>query len=102
VGGKMNIVNWLIRDWNIKTTVRESEAEAIRTNTHERPNRTDDSRINGFNLAHTIEARHNETRPNGFIVILLWSWRLWHGLGFLFYIKRPQLPDVWARACASI
>jgi NADH-quinone oxidoreductase subunit L len=52
----------------------------------------------GFNLAHTVEsAVHNQTLTEWvFIIISLLVAGLGIGLGYLFYVKNPRLPDVWA------
>ncbi len=53
----------------------------------------------GFNLAHTIEEKvHSETATEWvFIIISLVVAGLGIGLGLLFYVKSPNLADVWAR-----
>jgi NADH-quinone oxidoreductase subunit L len=53
---------------------------------------------NGFNLAHTVEAKvHSETATEWvFIIISLVVAGLGIGAGLLFYVKSPQLADVWA------
>jgi NADH-quinone oxidoreductase subunit L len=57
-----------------------------------------------FNLAHTIEsAVHSETVTEWvFIIISLVVAGFGIGLGFLFYIKSPQLADVWAARLAPL
>jgi NADH-quinone oxidoreductase subunit L len=52
----------------------------------------------GFNLAHTIEsAVHSETLTEWvFIIISLLVAGLGIALGWLFYVKNPGLPDLWA------
>jgi NADH-quinone oxidoreductase subunit L len=52
----------------------------------------------GFNLAHTVEsAVHNETLTEWvFIIISLLVAGFGILLGWLFYVKNPRLPDLWA------
>jgi NADH-quinone oxidoreductase subunit L len=52
----------------------------------------------GFNLAHTVESTvHSETLTEWvFIIISLLVAGLGIGLGWLFYVKSPRLPDIWA------
>ncbi len=106
VGGKMNIVTWLNPViWNPQTKGFGSEAEHANAET---PKAAESERhaeeSNGFNLAHTIESTiHNETLTEWFFIILsLVVAGIGIGLGFLFYIKRPQLPDIWAARLAPL
>jgi NADH:ubiquinone oxidoreductase subunit 5 (subunit L)/multisubunit Na+/H+ antiporter MnhA subunit len=57
-----------------------------------------------FNLAHTVEsAVHSETATEWvFIIISLVVAGFGIFLGFLFYIKSPQLADVWAARLAPL
>jgi NADH:ubiquinone oxidoreductase subunit 5 (subunit L)/multisubunit Na+/H+ antiporter MnhA subunit len=52
----------------------------------------------GFNLAHMVESVvHSHTLTEWvFIIISLLVAGLGIGLGWLFYVKNPRLPDVWA------
>jgi NADH-quinone oxidoreductase subunit L len=52
----------------------------------------------GFNLAHSVEgALHNELLTEWiFIVLSLVAAGIGMGLGWLFYLKNPSLPDTWA------
>jgi NADH-quinone oxidoreductase subunit L len=52
----------------------------------------------GFNLAHTVEsAVHSHTLTEWvFIIISLLVAGLGIALGWLFYVKNPRLPDLWA------
>jgi len=52
----------------------------------------------GFNLAHAVDsAIHNHTLTEWvFIIISLVVAGFGIGLGVLFYVKNPRLPDVWA------
>jgi NADH-quinone oxidoreductase subunit L len=53
----------------------------------------------GFNLAHSVqEIVHSHTLTEWvFIIISLLVAGLGIGLGVLFYLKRPELPDIWAQ-----
>src|SRR5262249_50834808 len=53
----------------------------------------------GFNLAHEVEGSlHSELGTEWlFIVISLVAAGLGMFLGFLFYVWRPALPDIWAQ-----
>jgi NADH:ubiquinone oxidoreductase subunit 5 (subunit L)/multisubunit Na+/H+ antiporter MnhA subunit len=52
----------------------------------------------GFNLAHAVDSIvHNHTLTEWvFIIISLLVAAFGIGLGVLFYVKNPRLPDVWA------
>lgn len=106
VGGRMNIVNWLEPViWNPTTKsfhVSEPSHEPV---VAEHPTETkSELRVNeaphdtGFNLAHSIEEKlHSETLTEWvFIIISLVVAGIGIALGVLFYLKRPQLADVWA------
>jgi NADH-quinone oxidoreductase subunit L len=106
-GGKMNIVNWLDPViWNTQTKKfgHDPEFHSI----SEAPLAAEPERhageTAGFNLAHTIEsAVHSETATEWiFIIISLVVAGLGIGLGFLFYVKSPQLPDIWAARLAPL
>ncbi|HEY0376810.1 MAG TPA: NADH-quinone oxidoreductase subunit L [Pyrinomonadaceae bacterium] len=122
-GGRVNIVNWLEPViWNPQTRAfgREHEAAgaAPSAESREAPLATDAPHgtaeparasaggeeaaapygSTGFNLAHAAE---NSLGSHGaaewlFIVISLVAAGLGMGLGLLFYVKRPSLPDAWA------
>ncbi|HEX3145562.1 MAG TPA: NADH-quinone oxidoreductase subunit L [Pyrinomonadaceae bacterium] len=107
VGGKMNIVTWLNPViWNAQTKGFGSEAES-RANA-ETPKPAESERhaeeSTGFNLAHSIESTvHSETATEWFFIILsLIVAGCGIGLGFLFYIKSPQLADIWATRLAPL
>ncbi|HKO96699.1 MAG TPA: NADH-quinone oxidoreductase subunit L [Pyrinomonadaceae bacterium] len=53
----------------------------------------------GFNLAHAVDSSvHNHTLTEWvFIIISLLVAGLGIGLGLLFYLKNPRLPDMWAK-----
>jgi NADH-quinone oxidoreductase subunit L len=51
----------------------------------------------GFNLAHSVEKSLGERGAEWlFIIISLVAAGIGIGLGWLFYVKKPGLPDVWA------
>ncbi|HYJ47684.1 MAG TPA: hypothetical protein VEV81_13800, partial [Pyrinomonadaceae bacterium] len=51
----------------------------------------------GFNLAHSVEKSLGESATEWlFIIISLVVAAIGIGLGLLFYIKKPKLPDIWA------
>jgi NADH-quinone oxidoreductase subunit L len=113
VGGKLNIVNYLDPIiWNPYTKVfgthdvvdaygrplqRTAHAvlttEPAHTETPPPPYGNE-----GFNLAHAVDSViHNHTLTEWvFIIISLLVAALGIGLGVLFYLKNPRLPDVWA------
>jgi NADH:ubiquinone oxidoreductase subunit 5 (subunit L)/multisubunit Na+/H+ antiporter MnhA subunit len=124
VGGKMNIVNWLEPVlWNpvtkgfgeaggeaegvrqkaegsSSTLTASSEPGAARGETH---NGAENSEAiapfgdTGFNLARSIEKSLGESATEWlFIIISLIVAAIGIGLGLLFYVKNPKLPDVWA------
>ena len=105
VGGKMNIVNWMspvvwrphaeVRFGTIDNSSPEpSEANAAETG----------SPHGGFNLAHTVEGKlHSETATEWvFIIISLLVAGVGIGLGLLFYVKSPQLADIWSARLAPL
>jgi len=101
VGGRVNIVNWLNPViWNKETgqfgkpEERLPPAEGARELSHEE----------GFNLAHSIEARlGSETATEWvFILISLIVAGIGIALGLLFYLKSPQLADIWAARLAPL
>jgi NADH-quinone oxidoreductase subunit L len=115
IGGRMNIVNFMDPIiWNPLTRnfgteqildsygqpvqhVAESRAEVLTTEVLEVPGPY--GQAEGFNLAHTVESKlHSETATEWlFIVISLLVAGFGIALGWLFYVKNPRLPDVWAR-----
>ena len=103
VGGKLNIVNWMEPIiWNPSTkgfgneTANGERAAAEAATNHAQPGTAEAQ--TGFNLAHTIEEKlHSETATEWvFIVISLMVAGIGIGLGLLFYLKSPNLADVWA------
>jgi NADH-quinone oxidoreductase subunit L len=113
VGGKLNIVNFLDPIiWNPATKefgVLNAEHEAGATVTHgnagnaeaaatEAPATEEIHASSGFNLAHAVtNAVGSHTAAEWvFIVISLLAAGLGIGLGLLFYVRNPRLPDAWA------
>ena len=122
VGGRMNIVNWMEPIiWNKETGTfgestygpnvqpllgregpsrentnpadRERLPSQLKSKTHA------EADTGGFNLAHSVEEKvHSETATEWvFIVISLIVAGIGIGLGFLFYVKSPNLANVWER-----
>ena len=110
VGGKLNIVNWMEPIiWNPATNrfgneppETQGEPQTAAAETHAQELSLKSHR--GFNLAHAIEQRlHSETATEWvFIVISLIVAGLGIFLGYLFYIKNPKLPDVWAARLGAL
>ncbi len=124
VGGKMNIVNWLDPIiWNKETGqfgkaeegkfppnatpllgnegpfgANTSTAEREQLLSQARPTNGEAKAHTGFNLAHAVESKvGSETATEWvFIIISLLVAGAGIGLGLLFYVKSPQLADVWA------
>jgi NADH-quinone oxidoreductase subunit L len=124
VGGKLNIVNWLDPIiWNPATGqfgtshaaeggARASEAAQAGEGTRGASETTHGASgathagvgaevspygDTGFNLAHSIEGSLGERATEWlFILISLVVAALGIGLGLLFYVKNPKLPDLWA------
>jgi len=118
VGGRMNIVNFLEPIiWN-PTTKFFGNHEVV-VDAYGRPPQVREAHVElsiltteplhealppppygneGFNLAHTVEsAVHSETLTEWvFIIISLLVAGLGIALGWLFYVKNPRLPDLWA------
>jgi NADH-quinone oxidoreductase subunit L len=108
VGGRMNIVNWMEPIiWNPTTqsfhrseplsAAEEAKIEATPHTTELRAEAVNPE-THGFNLAHSVEEKiHSETATEWvFIIISLIVAAIGIGLGFLFYVKSPNLADVWA------
>jgi NADH-quinone oxidoreductase subunit L len=104
----MNIVNWMEPIiWNPATqsfhrseplTSAEEAKIAETPHTNELRAETVESEAQGFNLAHAVEEKvHSETGTEWvFIVISLIVAGIGIGLGLLFYVKSPNLADIWA------
>jgi NADH-quinone oxidoreductase subunit L len=101
-GGKLNIVNWLnpiiwdpqTRDFKTgESAAPESAAEGAGE-----AHGTTSPYGTGFNLAHAAESGlHSELGAEWlFIVISVVVAGIGIGLGYLFYLKQPTLPDTWA------
>ena len=108
-GGRLNIVNWLNPIiWDAATgefktaeggheaapaTASEHGSEPIAEGAHGTA-----TAEGGFNLAHAVDnAVHNHTLTEWiFIIISLIAAAIGMLLGGLFYVWRPQLPDIWA------
>lgn len=113
-GGRLNIVTWLNPIiWNPATkTFRHEAAAASSEAAHAEPlpNQTGTPALTaahteavpdahaGFNLAHSAEKTlGSHTRAEWlFIIISLLVAGIGMGLGWLFYVKDPRLPDIWA------
>ncbi|MFN2491603.1 MAG: NADH-quinone oxidoreductase subunit L [Pyrinomonadaceae bacterium] len=113
VGGRLNIVNFLDPIiWNPAThnfgphELVDSYGKPVEFETHavastleaEPPEVPPPYGNEGFNLAHAAESRlGSETATEWlFIIISLVVAGIGIGLGYLFYVKNPQLPDIWA------
>jgi NADH-quinone oxidoreductase subunit L len=104
-GGKLNIVNWMGPIiWNSETgqfgTAHEpsTSAHASETPITEGHSETSVAHTGWFNLAHAVQnavGSHTATEWI-FILISLFVAGVGIGLGFLFYVKDPRLPDIWA------
>jgi NADH-quinone oxidoreductase subunit L len=112
VGGKMNIVTWLNPViWNKETgqfgkpeSAEEGKPTAERLTPPEAARHTTESSHEGaFNLAHAIEGKLGEWLTEMlFIGISLIVAGFGMFLGYLFYLKSPQLADVWAARLAPL
>src|SRR5215813_510422 len=107
-GGKLNIVNWMDPViWNPTTHEFGHEtAEVAEGASHGAPVKSEPEAESagvfgstGFNLAHSVEhSLHSELGTEWlFIVISLIAAGIGIGLGWLFYIVNPSLPDIWAQ-----
>lgn len=103
VGGRMNIVNWMEPIiWNPSTKEFGHEPTTIVHVTKDVLEETDSHA--GFNLAHAVKAKvGSETATEWvFIIISLLVAGAGIGLGLLFYVKNPNLADVWANRLAPL
>jgi NADH-quinone oxidoreductase subunit L len=121
VGGKLNIVNWLDPViWNPATRqfgtprleggehARANEAQAesasiVPSNASPEERKLIEEKMRspygdtGFNLAHSLEHSLGERGVEWlFIILSLVVAGFGMFLGWLFYIKNPKLPDIWA------
>ncbi|HZN08794.1 MAG TPA: NADH-quinone oxidoreductase subunit L [Pyrinomonadaceae bacterium] len=101
-GGKLNIVNWLNPIiWNPETgefnVPHEGEHGSVIS--HTAPVAESHGSSSWFNLAHAVEGvTHSHLLTEWlFIVISLVVAGIGIGLGVLFYVKNPSLPDIWAQ-----
>jgi NADH-quinone oxidoreductase subunit L len=122
VGGRINIVNWLEPIiWNPQTHTfgKEAAEETAQGESHGAPLPTTSEQSTakhagkegmtkeaaapfgntGFNLAHAAEQRLGSHAAAEwlFIIISLVVAAIGIGLGLLFYVRRPRLPEVWAQ-----
>lgn len=110
-GGKLNIVRWLDPIiWNSQTgkfgtmeaghapAARESHAPAESPAPTEQHASVASEHDAGFNLAHAAEAALGSHTASEWLFIIISLVVAGAGmlLGFLFYVWRPTLPDVWA------
>jgi NADH-quinone oxidoreductase subunit L len=113
VGGRMNIVNWLepviwnpaTQSFHVSEPLHEPETAkgAHETKSELRVIETAPHGA-GFNLAHAVEEKlHSHTLTEWvFIIISLLVAGAGIGLGLLFYVKSPNLANVWARRLAPL
>jgi NADH-quinone oxidoreductase subunit L len=130
VGGRMNIVNWLEPIiWN-PATRQFNAPHGAGGGEHARAGAQPDTNLiastaadvpaeqaghgaaahspygndTGFNLAHAVEgATHSHLLTEWvFIVISLVAAGIGMGLGWLFYVKKPHLPDLWAARLGAL
>ncbi|HYW71893.1 MAG TPA: hypothetical protein VE961_12715, partial [Pyrinomonadaceae bacterium] len=95
-----------IKGFRIDEPVTPAEEAKIDATSHpgvlgKEPNHSTE---NGFNLAHAVESKlGNETLTEWvFIIISLVVAGIGIALGFLFYLKSPQLADIWAARLAPL
>jgi NADH-quinone oxidoreductase subunit L len=121
VGGRMNIVTWLAPVvWNPQTRdfnkplgadvegnhaeVSQSSSEMLASTEPMVPGEAKKEEVQspygdtGFNLAHAVEGKiHSETGTEWiFMAIAFFAAAFGMGMGWLFYVRNPSLPDIWA------
>ena len=105
-GGKLHIANWLDPIvWNPVTrefgTSHTGEHGSVSEHATPVPAReaSHAAETHWFNLAHAVDnVLHNHLRTEWtFIIISLIVAGFGIGLGMLFYVKKPQLADIWAQ-----
>jgi len=128
VGGRMNIVTWLNPViWNKETgqfgkpeegkgatpllgnegpfgaNATPQERETLRGQLHPVLGKSEPL-PDAFNLAHSIEAKLGSETATEWVFILISLVVAGFGiaLGFLFYLKSPQLADIWAARLAPL
>ncbi|HKR21878.1 MAG TPA: NADH-quinone oxidoreductase subunit L, partial [Pyrinomonadaceae bacterium] len=106
-GGRLHIVSWLNPIiWNPETrefnVPHDNEHGSV--SEHATPAPVPETAAHGseshwFNLAHAVDnTLHNHLLTEWlFIILSLIVAGIGIGLGFLFYIKNPRLPDIWAQ-----
>jgi NADH-quinone oxidoreductase subunit L len=104
----MNIVNWLepviwnpvTKSFHRNEPFSPAEEARIAATPHTSELRAEpvEGEGHGFNLAHAVESKvGSETATEWvFIIISLLVAGAGIGLGLLFYVKQPQLADIWA------
>jgi NADH-quinone oxidoreductase subunit L len=110
-GGKLNIVNWLSPVvWNPVTKgfgegneAGAEQAETAQTKAGE-PAAAAPYGDTGYNLARTVEHSFGSERKAEwfFIIVSIFVALVGMGLGYLFYVKNPRLPEVWSRRLAAL
>jgi NADH-quinone oxidoreductase subunit L len=104
-GGNLNISNWLAPIvWNPETrefnVPHADEHGSVSEHATAAPApETSHGESHWFNLAHFVESvTHSHLATEWtFIVISLLVAGIGIGLGMLFYVKSPRLPDIWAQ-----
>jgi NADH-quinone oxidoreductase subunit L len=114
VGGRLNIVHWLnpviwnptTQSFHIDEPLPPAQAARIAESGTKGELRALPSSPEpaGFNLAHAVEDKlGSETATEWvFIIISLLVAGIGMGLGYLFYIRDPRLPDIWAKRLAPL
>jgi len=105
VGGRMNIVTWLNPViWNKDTGQFGEDHKEIKDDLTTLHRETTETGGEAFNLAHAVESKvGSETATEWvFIIISLLVAGFGIALGLLFYLKSPQLADVWAARLAPL
>ena len=120
IGGRLNIVNWLepviwnpiTRSFGIETSeeLKGEKKAPLPTETVPEEHPAEKSAEvtpygdHHFNLAHAVEEKfHSHTAAEWFfIVVSLVVAAFGILMGWLFYIKKPELPVVWARRLGPI
>jgi len=127
-GGRMNIVTWLEPIvWNPATrqfnaphgtgeharAAEQADANLIASTSadvvagsaaHGAAELSPYGNDTGYNLAHTVEGVfHSHLLTEWlFIIISLIAAGIGMGLGYLFYVKKPHLPDLWAARLGAL
>jgi NADH:ubiquinone oxidoreductase subunit 5 (subunit L)/multisubunit Na+/H+ antiporter MnhA subunit len=104
-GGKLHIINWLNPIiWNPVTgefnVPHDTAHGAVSEHSTPSTEPVAQAETHWFNLAHTIDhdVLHSHLATEWlFIIISLVVAGIGIGLGVLFYLKSPRLPDIWAQ-----